>query len=124
MEKNSNPELFSQKLRSNNLKKKYGITLDKFEEMYKNQGGVCAICKCVPHIGRLVISRGFCVDHDHLTEQVRALVCFNCNTMIGLAKDNPDILRAGADYIEFHKKQYTEIIEFPKQEGGSNEQVG
>ncbi|GGN35817.1 hypothetical protein FHR83_006243 [Actinoplanes campanulatus] len=40
------------------------------------------------------------VDHCHLSGRVRGLVCNNCNGMIGLARDRPEILRAGADYLQ------------------------
>ena len=42
------------------------------------------------------------VDHEHSTGVVRGLLCTNCNTMLGHAKDNPDTLRAGIDYLAKH----------------------
>lgn len=42
------------------------------------------------------------VDHDHTTNKVRALLCQNCNAMIGLGGDNPDRLRAAAAYLAHH----------------------
>jgi hypothetical protein len=29
------------------------------------------------------------VDHDHMTDRVRQLLCNNCNTAVGLLRDNP-----------------------------------
>ena len=44
------------------------------------------------------------VDHRHIDGPglgpLRALLCGDCNIMLGHAKDNPDFLRKGADYIE------------------------
>lgn len=29
------------------------------------------------------------VDHDHMTDRIRQLLCNNCNTAVGLLRDNP-----------------------------------
>jgi Recombination endonuclease VII len=39
-------------------------------------------------------------DHDHGTGQFRGWLCGSCNASLGLAGDNPAILRALADYLE------------------------
>ena len=41
-----------------------------------------------------------CLDHDHVTGMVRAVVCSACNLALGHSMENPDRLRAIADYIE------------------------
>jgi hypothetical protein len=41
-----------------------------------------------------------CTDHIHGTVIVRGILCDGCNKMIGFAKENPEILRAGANYLE------------------------
>ena len=61
--------------------------------MLAAQGGLCAICMTAPANH---------VDHDHASGAVRALLCFNCNGGLGQFKDDPDVLRAAADYVEFH----------------------
>nr|WP_245160501.1 endonuclease VII domain-containing protein [Blastococcus sp. CT_GayMR20] len=61
--------------------------------MLRNQGGMCAICRVAPAAH---------VDHDHATGAVRALLCFNCNGGLGQFKDDPDVLRAAAEYVQFH----------------------
>jgi hypothetical protein len=75
------------------LKRRYGITADEADEMLAAQGGLCAICKVAPAVH---------VDHDHETGGVRALLCFNCNGGLGQFRDDPDVLRAAADYVQFH----------------------
>ena len=42
----------------------------------------------------------FNVDHDHKTGEVRGWICTYCNNMIARARDNAEILRNGAKYLE------------------------
>jgi len=79
--------------RTYHLTRRYGITAAEADHMLRNQGGLCAICRVAPAAH---------VDHDHATGAVRALLCFNCNGGLGQFKDDPDALRAAADYVEFH----------------------
>jgi len=78
----------------------HGITEVDFEIMFKEQNGVCAIC-CQPEIAKFNGKiQHLAVDHDHVTGIVRGLLCLNCNHVLGKAKDNPEILRKAADYLE------------------------
>lgn len=78
------------------LKRKFGITIDEYNEMVEAQNGRCAICGCAVEV--LVI------DHDHRTGTVRALLCNGCNVGIGYFKENVDIMLAAISYLRFHKK--------------------
>ena len=42
----------------------------------------------------------FNVDHDHKTDKVRGIICTYCNNMIARSRDNPEILRNGANWLE------------------------
>lgn len=86
------------------IKRKYGISLEDYEEMQRRQGNACAICGTAEPRGR----GGFHVDHCHETNEVRALLCTMCNMMIGMASDKPEVLRRAADYLEHH--QYMGLI--------------
>ncbi len=87
--------------RESHLKIKYGISMDDYKVLHAAQGGRCAICAVDKTNGRGGPSL-FHVDHCHRTKRVRGLLCNSCNRMIGLGKDDPAILRAGADYVERH----------------------
>jgi Recombination endonuclease VII len=89
--------------RNEMLKDKYGITLEDFERMSDLQDGVCAICRRDPsefegdkHPAHKVLH----VDHDHLTGKVRGLLCFFCNTAIGMLQDDAAVVMRAADYLK------------------------
>ncbi len=97
-EKNYESHLLSQRRR--NYKCKYGITIEDYDNMLKEQGGCCAICgssdsKC--H-GRM----NFAVDHCHETGKVRGLLCNDCNRALGLFQDSSEILDKAVKYLETH----------------------
>lgn len=76
------------------LKSKYGITPEQYEKMRTDQEFRCMICrKCEDEIGKLVI------DHCHKSGKVRGLLCGNCNKLIGLAREDPRILRSAQFYV-------------------------
>jgi hypothetical protein len=83
--------------RAQSYKKLYGMTLEEYEQRAAAQSGRCAVCRLPPKRGRLH------VDHDHLTDKLRDLLCHGCNTAIGGLGDDPARLRAAADYVERHR---------------------
>ena len=98
--RHANPE----KARSADLKKEFGITLDEYNGMLENQGGVCAICgnpERTRHNNSDRI-RNLAVDHCHETGKVRGLLCTSCNQGLGNFRDNPDYLAKAISYL-LHK---------------------
>lgn len=43
---------------------------------------------------------GICFDHDHETGKARGWLCDRCNKVLGLVKDDPDLLRKMIAYLE------------------------
>ena len=86
----------------NNLKHFFGITVDKYEAMLKNQGGVCAICEGINDDGRALH-----IDHDHSCcpgrqscgKCIRGLLCSRCNTALGNLRDDPLLLEKALKYL-------------------------
>jgi Recombination endonuclease VII len=99
--RNANPDLYADK----DLRKTFGITLAQYNEMSAAQGGLCAICGQPERSMRGGKLKRLAVDHDHDAGAVRALLCTNCNPMLGYAGDSPDILRKAAVYLERFKKE-------------------
>ena len=83
-------------VKDNHLRSRYGITLDDYNDMLQAQNGSCAICPAT------ALEEVLCVDHNHDTGEVRALLCTTCNTMLGMAGDSADRLQAGIDYLKEH----------------------
>jgi len=45
-------------------------------------------------------------DHQHITERNRGLLCFSCNTTLGIAKEDPNLLHACATFLESYLVPY------------------
>lgn len=78
------------------IKQRYGITAEQKAAMLAGQGGQCAICSTT---APATIS-GWHVDHCHSTKTVRGILCQHCNNMLGMAKDDPEILAKAIQYLK------------------------
>lgn len=77
------------KQRSRGRGERYGMPAGWYENKVLEQCGKCAACE---DTGPLEI------DHCHATGRVRDLLCGPCNRALGSAKEDPNRLRAVADY--------------------------
>ena len=81
------------------------IDKDFYDKMMQKQDNKCAICNQyetrTARDGKSITR--LCIDHDHDTNKVRALLCHDCNTTLGKMKDSPELLLKAADYLIFHK---------------------
>jgi hypothetical protein len=78
---------------------RYGLTHETFLQMLASQGGRCPVCRTDAPAGV-----GWCVDHDHVTGQVRGILCDWCNQALGRFKDDPDVIAAAAKYVQRHRQ--------------------
>lgn len=76
------------------LKSKYGITFEQKQQMYVVQGGVCAICR-----NKFTHKKYIHVDHNHVTGQIRELLCRRCNGIIGFSREDITILSNAIAYL-------------------------
>lgn len=98
--KNYTPE----KGRNNNLRKMYGITLEEYNLMLFQQGGVCAICKqpeTVIHSKTKQV-QPLAVDHNHETGEVRELLCKACNMLVGYVDIDRERVKQALKYLKKH----------------------
>ena len=78
--------------------KRYGLTLDDYEKLYKSQRGRCAICARSHRKAHGLRGESFHVDHDHRTGQVRGLLCRRCNAALGVFTTTT-LLRSALRYL-------------------------
>jgi len=88
-----------------NIKRKYGISREQYNEKLKLQNGVCAICgdkeKSVePRNGSL---KCLAVDHCHKTGKIRGLLCWRCNGTLGKIDEDIELLKKIELYLIKHK---------------------
>ena len=81
--------------RAEDLKKNYGMTIEEFDAILASQGSQCAICRVDEPGGK----GAWHVDHNHLTGDLRGLLCHNCNLGLGHFQDSPDLLRKAIQYL-------------------------
>lgn len=83
--------------------KKYGLSLEDYNNMLVVQHGVCVICgdlEKTSHSTGLV--HNLSVDHNHQTGKVRGLLCHHCNTGLGGFKDNILLLEKAIQYLKMN----------------------
>ena len=77
----------------------YGLsTQERYLKKLESKAGrtrpdKCEVCN---RLGKIYF------DHSHDTGKFRGWLCVKCNNTLGMADDNPKILRALADYAEHH----------------------
>lgn len=88
------------------------ISLQGYESLLEAQGGICIICGDSPGERRLV------VDRDYETDEIRGLLCRACNCAVDLLKENPNLTRAVAVYLECWEESHA----YTDTEGGNGSQ--
>lgn len=87
--------------RKHELKYNYGLTPEVYSQILQEQNNSCKICGLIfaaeykgvkkdqPH-----------VDHDHVTNNIRGILCHSCNLALGFVKDNVDLLQKMIEYLK------------------------
>jgi hypothetical protein len=77
------------------LKIRYGITLLEYKKLLKKQKGRCAICFKKPTVTKLLQ-----VDHNHITNKIRGLLCDYCNrNIVGTLENNTSLIKQAMIYL-------------------------
>jgi len=82
-------------IRKGHWRRKYGLTEEEYNEFFIIQKGCCSICG--RHQNEL--NRPLGVDHNHATGKIRGLLCYKCNTGLGMFNDDINVLKKAIDYL-------------------------
>ena len=72
---------------------RYGITTEQVKILWVKQNKQCTICGTSLEIEQI------CVDHDHVTQKFRGIICRKCNLGLGHFCDNPYSLLRAYEYL-------------------------
>lgn len=94
------------------IKHRYKMTLEQYDSLLEDQGGVCAICGTPP------IGLRLSVDHDHSCcpsrtscgDCIRGLICQRCNATLGYVESNK-LLSLIVEYVDKHHRKYWDKME-------------
>jgi hypothetical protein len=66
------------------------MSLVEYKRLVELHGGACAICKLIAPLN---------IDHDHVSGEVRGLLCRTCNLALGCLLDNQLLFFSAIDYL-------------------------
>lgn len=90
----------SRSVKNSALKYNYGLSIEEFDLMKSNQNNSCNLCKR----DESELDRPLCVDHCHTSGKVRSLLCAQCNSALGLIKENIETAKNLLAYLELHSE--------------------
>lgn len=99
----ANPAYMRDYMRATRLKKR-GLTVEQFNQMIAQQDGLCRICQIPLEVSATnkpgaSRARQACVDHDHATGRLRAILCTRCNRGVGMFDDDPELMAKAMAYL-------------------------
>jgi hypothetical protein len=89
-----------------NIENKYGLTREAYIELLASQNNSCKICNLPSNEN---MHSYLYVDHCHMTNKIRGLLCRACNSMLGMAKDNIEILTNAINYLKETDETFNRI---------------
>ena len=84
------------------LKKNYGIHTGIRNQMMEEQDSKCLTCFSTIEFvqGKNLSTEHAVVDHCHETGEVRGILCGRCNTILGRARDDDELLFRLGKYVQ------------------------
>lgn len=86
------------------IKRDFNLNYTDYLEMIKKCERKCEICKC--DLRFLTSSKNTCVDHCHKTNNIRGILCSNCNSALGMFKDNIESIKTTIVYLNKGDTEY------------------
>jgi hypothetical protein len=87
--KENNLAYYKRMCRESKLKRLYGLTIEQYDDMLLKQNGLCCLCSNPAQV----------VDHCHITNKVRGLLCHMCNKGLQRLKDNIETMEKAIKYL-------------------------
>jgi hypothetical protein len=80
---------------------KYQVEPEIYGRLLEEQGGKCAICgnNNGGKTGKTRESFRLAVDHNHITGELRGLLCSSCNMALGKFNDDVTLLHCAIEYL-------------------------
>lgn len=96
-----NPEILQKHkegMKRVHLRNIYQMTEEEYNKLVELHQGGCAICRkpCVTH-------ERLSVDHDHVTGEIRGLLCQKCNTAIAMLNEDENLFWNALEYLKKYK---------------------
>lgn len=108
-QKKWNEENF-QKKRNYMLKYTFGITPEQYDQMLVEQNHRCYICQKRED----EFKKKLAVDHDHLTNEIRGLLCHVCNKLVLGRQRDPLVFERAAEYLRSPRRGWVVPPKKPK----------
>lgn len=83
------------------IRHRFKISAEQYQLMLVNQNYVCAICKNPETQLKKKYNKikMLSIDHCHVTNKIRGLLCHQCNVGLGAFKDNIETLNSAINYL-------------------------
>ncbi len=79
---------------------KYGLTPDTYSAILEHQGHQCPICQ------RFLAEQTVpSIDHCHVTDSVRGVLCRKCNAALGMLEESPGNIERALEYLSTSRLQ-------------------
>ena len=76
----------------------YDITKEQYYALLESQNNLCAICG----IREQDSGKSFVMDHCHINNKNRGILCNNCNVALGFFSDKIENLKNAIKYLEYY----------------------
>lgn len=93
----ANAAYVKQRFKDDHLQRAYGLSSEAWAALFDSQGKRCAACRCILPGHK----NGWQVDHDHVTGNIRGILCCSCNIALHVI-EKPLLVKQLQAYLEAH----------------------
>jgi hypothetical protein len=78
----------------------YKLTSEEFDSLLLRDDNKCSICSLSRKEHFIKYKRDLYIDHCHVSNKIRGILCHNCNLALGNFKDDKKLLNNAIIYLE------------------------